>query len=80
MAVVGVAKVVQGGLPRRQRPDRPVRGGGAGARARAANAGHPGPDKANPALAELEMIRQGRLSVSPVRPEEWTAILEMAGG
>jgi predicted RNA-binding protein with PUA-like domain len=36
--------------------------------------------KANPALAKLEMIRQGRLSVSPVRPEEWAAIAAMAGG
>jgi predicted RNA-binding protein with PUA-like domain len=35
--------------------------------------------KANPALAKLEMIRQGRLSVSPVRPEEWAAILTMGG-
>ena len=36
--------------------------------------------KANPALSALEMIRQGRLSVSPVRPEEWAAILKMAEG
>ncbi len=35
--------------------------------------------KANPALSALEMIRQGRLSVSPVREAEWKAILEMAG-
>jgi predicted RNA-binding protein with PUA-like domain len=35
--------------------------------------------KANPALASLEMIRQGRLSVSPVRPEEWKAIQKMSG-
>ena len=35
--------------------------------------------KATPALAGLEMIRQGRLSVSPVRPDEWAAILKMAG-
>jgi predicted RNA-binding protein with PUA-like domain len=35
--------------------------------------------KANPALSALEMIRQGRLSVSPVRPAEWKAILAMAG-
>jgi len=34
--------------------------------------------KANPALSALEMIRQGRLSVSPVRPEEWAAILKMS--
>jgi predicted RNA-binding protein with PUA-like domain len=36
--------------------------------------------KATPELAKLEMIRQGRLSVSPVRPEEWATILKMAGG
>ena len=35
--------------------------------------------KATPALSGLEMIRQGRLSVSPVRPEEWKTILAMAG-
>ena len=35
--------------------------------------------KANPALSTLEMIRQGRLSVSPVKPEEWRTILAMAG-
>jgi predicted RNA-binding protein with PUA-like domain len=35
--------------------------------------------KANPALGQLEMIRQGRLSVSPIRPEEWKAIMAMAG-
>jgi len=35
--------------------------------------------KASPALKGLEMIRQGRLSVSPVRDAEWAAILEMAG-
>ena len=35
--------------------------------------------KAEPALSGLEMIRQGRLSVSPVRDAEWAAILKMAG-
>jgi len=35
--------------------------------------------KANPKLADLQVIRQGRLSVSPVRPAEWKAILAMAG-
>lgn len=35
--------------------------------------------KANPALAKLEMIRQSRLSVSPVSAKEWTEILKMAG-
>src|SRR4051812_49278267 len=35
--------------------------------------------KAEPRLAALEMIRQSRLSVSPVREAEWTAILDLAG-
>jgi len=35
--------------------------------------------KANPALAGMAMFRQFRLSVSPVTPEEWAVILEMAG-
>jgi len=35
--------------------------------------------KAEPALAKMEMIRQSRLSVAPVRPEEFQKILEMAG-
>ena len=35
--------------------------------------------KAEPRLAGMEMIRQSRLSVSPVRPEEWTTILKLAG-
>ena len=35
--------------------------------------------KAEPRLAKLEMIRQSRLSVSPVRDEEWARLLEMAG-
>ena len=34
--------------------------------------------KAEPRLAGLEMLRQSRLSVSPVRDEEWAAILELA--
>lgn len=35
--------------------------------------------KANPKLAEMEMLRQSRLSVAPVRPAEWNEILKMAG-
>jgi predicted RNA-binding protein with PUA-like domain len=34
--------------------------------------------KANPALSEMAMLRQGRLSVSPVTDAEWAEILEMA--
>ena len=34
--------------------------------------------KAEPALANMELIRQSRLSVAPVRDEEWAKVLEMA--
>ena len=34
--------------------------------------------KANPRLADLQVIRQGRLSVSPVTDDEWAEILRMA--
>ena len=34
--------------------------------------------KAEPALADMELIRQSRLSVAPVREEEWQKVLEMA--
>lgn len=33
--------------------------------------------KAEPKLAALEMLRQSRLSVTPVRDEEWTQLLAM---
>jgi predicted RNA-binding protein with PUA-like domain len=35
--------------------------------------------KAEPTLAAMELIRQSRLSVAPVRDEEWAQILKMAG-
>jgi len=34
--------------------------------------------KAEPKLAAMELVRQSRLSVSPVREEEWALILQMA--
>jgi len=33
--------------------------------------------KAEPRLAGMELLRQSRLSVSPVRDEEWAAIVEL---
>jgi predicted RNA-binding protein with PUA-like domain len=36
--------------------------------------------KADPALADIELIRLSRLSVAVIRPEEWAHILELAGG
>ena len=35
--------------------------------------------KANPALAQMKMFKQFRLSVCPIEPAEWKAILAMAG-
>jgi predicted RNA-binding protein with PUA-like domain len=35
--------------------------------------------KAEPRLAAMELVRQSRLSVSPVRDEEWALVLKMAG-
>ena len=34
--------------------------------------------KAEPGLNDMELIRQSRLSVAPVRPEEWKMVLKMA--
>jgi predicted RNA-binding protein with PUA-like domain len=34
--------------------------------------------KAEPKLAKMELIRQSRLSVAPVRDAEWAKVLEMA--
>ncbi len=36
--------------------------------------------KANPALAEMDLLRLSRLSVSAVRSSEWDIVLDMAGG
>lgn len=35
--------------------------------------------KAEPRLAEIELIKLSRLSVAEIRPEEWQVILELAG-
>jgi predicted RNA-binding protein with PUA-like domain len=36
--------------------------------------------KATPALADMVILRQGRLSVSPISPAEWKTILALGGG
>jgi predicted RNA-binding protein with PUA-like domain len=35
--------------------------------------------KAEPKLAQMELLRQSRLSVAPVRDEEWRTVLKMSG-
>lgn len=36
--------------------------------------------KAEPRLAKIEVLRQSRLSVTPVRDQEWDVLMEMGGG
>jgi predicted RNA-binding protein with PUA-like domain len=36
--------------------------------------------KAEPRLAAIEVLRQSRLSVTPVRDAEWAVLMEMANG
>ena len=36
--------------------------------------------KAEPRLAKMELIRQSRLSVAPVREDEWETVLDLSGG
>jgi len=35
--------------------------------------------KAEPRLTEMKVVRQSRLSVSPVTDEEWAVVMELAG-
>lgn len=35
--------------------------------------------KAEPRLSAMELVRQSRLSVAPVRDEEWAVVLDLAG-
>ncbi|KAF0676293.1 EVE domain-containing protein [Profundibacterium mesophilum] len=35
--------------------------------------------KARPELSQMALVRFGRLSVQPVRPEEWALVLAMSG-
>ncbi len=77
-AVVGIMKVTRGAEPDPKAPEwvrvrvEPVR-----ALARPVTLAA---IKAEPALKAMELIRQSRLSVAPVRPEEWAKVLEMAAG
>jgi predicted RNA-binding protein with PUA-like domain len=35
--------------------------------------------RGDPRLAKMELLRQSRLSVAPVRDDEWRRVLELAG-
>ena len=76
-AVVGIMRVTRGAQPDLKAPDwvtvrvEPVR-----ALDRPVTLAE---IKAEPKLAKMELIRQSRLSVAPVRDEEWRRVLEMAG-
>jgi predicted RNA-binding protein with PUA-like domain len=75
-AVVGIMRIARAAEPDPKAPDwvrvrvDPVR-----------PLGHPvtlAAIKAEPSLAAMELIRQSRLSVAPVREDEWRKVLEMA--
>jgi predicted RNA-binding protein with PUA-like domain len=76
-AVVGIMRVARGPAPDPKDPDgvsvrvEPVR--------QLARPVTLAEIKAEPRLAKMELIRQSRLSVAPVRDEEWKLIVEMAG-
>ena len=75
-AVIGIMRVVRGAEPDPKAPDwvrvkvEPVR--------KLQRPVTLAEIKAEPALAKMELIRQSRLSVAPVRDEEWAKVLEMA--
>lgn len=75
-AVVGIMRVVRGAAPDPKAPEwvtvrvEPVRALNRPVTLAAI--------KVEPKLAGMELIRQSRLSVAPVRAEEWQIILKMA--
>jgi len=75
-AVIGIMRIARAARPDAKDPDwvsvrvEPVRPLAAPVTLKAI--------KAEPRLAAMELIRQSRLSVSPVREEEWKAVLELA--
>ena len=75
-AVVGIMRIVRAAEPDPKAPEwvrvrvEPVR--------KLANPVTLAAIKAEPSLAKMELIRQSRLSVAPVRDEEWAKVLEMA--
>jgi predicted RNA-binding protein with PUA-like domain len=74
-AVVGIMKITRGAEPDPKAPEwvrvrvEPVR--------KLERPVTLGEIKAEPRLAKMELIRQSRLSVAPVRDDEWKLILEM---
>ena len=74
-AIVGIARVRRGPGPDPKNPDwvsvevEPVRAFDQPVTLKAI--------KAEPSLVSMELIRQSRLSVAPVRDNEWAKILEM---
>src|SRR4051812_12678247 len=75
-AVVGIMRVTRGGRPDPKAPGwGTVRGEPVRPLPRPVTLAE---IKAEPKLAKMELIRQSRLSVAPVREEEWKRILELA--
>ena len=74
-AVVGIMRVVRGAQPDPKAPD------WVSVRVEPVEPLRPvtlAQIKAEPSLAAMELLRQSRLSVAPVREDEWLKILELA--
>ena len=75
-AVVGIMKITRAAEPDPKAPDwvrvrvEPVR--------KLENSVTLAEIKAEPSLAKMELIRQSRLSVAPVREDEWKKVLQIA--
>ena len=74
-AVVGIMRIVREARPDPKDPRLGVCPGGAG---KALGPVTLAEIKAEPRLSKMELIRQSRLSVAPVREEEWKVVLELA--
>jgi predicted RNA-binding protein with PUA-like domain len=74
-AVVGIMRVARGAQPDPRAPD------WVSVRVEPVRALRPvtlATIKAEPALAAMELIRQSRLSVAPVRKDEWDRVIQLA--
>jgi predicted RNA-binding protein with PUA-like domain len=75
-AVVGIMRITREARPDPKDPDWvSVRVEPVGALARPVTLAE---IKAEPRLSKMELIRQSRLSVAPVREDEWNVVLELA--
>ena len=79
-AIVGVMAITREAYPNPDEPDGKFRRVGVRALMPAASEVTLKAIKADPRLADLALVRQSRLSVSPVSDQHWKLLMKMAGG